>query len=129
MARDADIEQERSTRALLEHATREAKLLAQAEILHAKLELRDELRKAVGAGIALGTAAVLGLCGLTLLFVAVAFALPIAGWGASLIVGLALLTISGIAAAIGYRKLPKKPMQRTRERLLEDVRLTRERLA
>ncbi len=125
----AQPERELSTSELVRHALEEAKLLARAEVAHARLELQAELREARNAGIALGVAATLGLCGLTLLFVALAAALPMETWGAALIVGLGLLTFAGIAAAIGLRRLPKKPLERTRARLFDDLQFTRERLA
>ncbi|MGA9524450.1 MAG: phage holin family protein [Myxococcaceae bacterium] len=122
-------ERDLSTSELIRHALEEAKLLARAEVSHARLELREELRGARNAGIALGVAATLGLCGLSLLFVAVAAAFPMELWGATLIVAGVVLTIAGIAAAIGARRLPKKPLERTRTRLLDDLQVTRERLA
>lgn len=126
MAEVPKVERELSTRELVEHAIDEVKLLAKAEVLHAKLEVRADLHKAMRAGIALGAGAVLSVCGLTLLFVAVALALPFEGWSAALLVGVALLVIGGISALVGARKVPKKPMERTQQRLLEDVRVTRE---
>lgn len=120
-------ERELSTAQLFRHALEETKLLARAEVEHAKLEMKAELREALTAGIAIGVGAVLGLCGLTLLFMAIVVALPIVEWGAALIVGGALLFIAAISAAIGVRRLPKKPMDRTQQRLKRNVELTRER--
>jgi Flp pilus assembly protein TadB len=122
-------ERELSTPELVRHALEEAKLLARAEVAHARLEIEEELRGARTAGIALGAAATLGLCGLALLLVTLAAALPMALWGATLIVALGVLTIAAVAGAIGARRLPKKPLERTRSRLFEDLKLTRERLA
>ncbi len=122
-------ERELSTSELIRHALDEARLLARAEVAHARLELREELRAARAAGIALGVAATLGLCGLALLFVALAAALPLELWGAASIVALVLFAIAGIAAAIGARRFPKRPLERTRSRLLDDLQVTRERLA
>lgn len=118
-----------STPELLRHAVAEAKLLARAELVHAKLELRDELQKAKTGGIALGAAAVLGLCGLALALAALALLLPLPHAAAIGIGAAVLLMAAALAAFIGVRKVPKDPMKRTRSRLLEDVKLTREQLA
>lgn len=122
-------ERELSTSQLFRHAIEETRLLARAEVEHAKLEVKAELREAMTAGIALGVGAVLAVCGLTLLFVAVAVALPMAEWGAALIVGGVLLLIAAISAAMGQRRLPKKPLRRTQQRLKKNAQLTRERYA
>ena len=122
-------ERDLSTAELFRHAIDEAKLLARAEVEHAKLEMKAELREAMTAGIALGVGAVLALVGLTLLFVAIVVALPIPEWGSALIVAAGVFVIAAIAAAIGMRRLPKKPMDRTKRRLMSDVQLTRERYA
>lgn len=118
-----------STPELLRHAVAEAKLLARAELVHAKLELQDEIHKAKTGGIALGAAAVLALCGLAMALVALALLLPLPHAAAIGIGAFVLLTAAAIAALIGIRRLPKEPMKRTRSRLLEDVKLTREQLA
>src|SRR4051812_41419733 len=65
-----------STPDLVRHALEEAKLYAKAEVLHAKRELQDELKAAKIAGAMFGVAAVLALCGLSVLFVSLALALP-----------------------------------------------------
>ncbi|MBX5481125.1 MAG: phage holin family protein [Myxococcaceae bacterium] len=122
-------ESELSTRELVQHAITEAKLLARAEIEHARLELKAELREARTAAIAFGVGAVLALCGLAVLFVALALVLPMSDAAGALLVGIVLLIVAGIAALVGARRVPKKPMERTRERLLSDVKLTRERFA
>lgn len=116
-----------STADLIRHAVNEAKLLARAEVTHAKMELKQELHAARNAGIALGAALVLALTGVALLFVALALALPIGEGLAALLVGVVLLGIAAIAGLAGAKKLPKQPMYRTRDRLLSDVTLTKER--
>ncbi len=121
-------ERDLPTTDLVRHALAEAKLLARAEVMHARLELKQELKAATRAGIALGVGAVLGLIGAALLFVTVALALPVAGWLGALLVGGVLLLVAGVAALWGYKKLPKQPMARTRARLLDDLTMTREHL-
>ena len=121
-------ERSRSTSELIRQALTEAKLLARAEVTVAEMEAKAALTRGKAAGIAMGTAAVLALCGLALLFVTVALALPLPDWAGALVVGLSLLVFAGIAAAVGAKAFPKKPMQRTRERVVEDLTLARERL-
>ena len=66
-----------STADLVRHALEEARLLAKAEVLHAKEELKQELGAAKTAGILLGACATLALTALSVLFVALALALPL----------------------------------------------------
>lgn len=113
---------------LVRQALEEAKLLARAEVLHAKAELRQELKRAKVGGIVLGAALALALCGLPLLFVALALALPMSQPLAALAVGGALLVLAAVLAMAGVKRLPKNPMARTQQRLREDVLLTKEHL-
>lgn len=115
-----------STVQLVKHALTEAKLLARAEVLHAKHELKEELVAARTAGILLGACLALALSGLAVLFVAVALVLPVAAPIAVLLVGAGLLVVAGVLGMTGFKRLPKKPLARTQERLKRDFRLTRE---
>jgi len=117
-----------STAELIRHAIEEARLLARAEVLHAKKELQGELKAARTAGILLGAAGVLGLVALTALFVAVGLVLPVAQWLGVLLVGVVLLLLAGGLAFTGVKKLPKKPLPHTQERLKTDITRTRETL-
>ena len=117
-----------STGELIRHALEEARLLAKAEVLYAKEELKEEMKAAKMSGILMGAALALSLCALAVLFMAVVVALPVAEWLAALIVGVALLAIAGICGAVGFKSLPKKPMPRTQERLKKDIAVTREQL-
>jgi hypothetical protein len=118
----------RSTPDLLRHVLDEAKLLARAEVAVGREEIKAEVNRAKGAGVALGIAGALAVCALSLFLVAIALALPMADWGGALLVAVVVLVFAAIAAAIGARLVPKRPMQRTKERLTEDVTLARERL-
>jgi Flp pilus assembly protein TadB len=117
-----------STAELVRHAIEEARLLARAEVLHAKKELQEELKAARTAGILLGAGAVLALVGLCALFIAVGLALPLAAWLGVLLVGLAVLVAGGVLALMGSKRLPKKPLVHTQERLKTDLVRTREAL-
>ena len=117
-----------STAELVRHAIDEARLLARAEILHAKKELKEEVQAARTAGILLGAAGVLALVGLAALLVAVGLALPVAQWLGVLIVGLVLVLAAGGLGLAGKKRLPGKPLSHTQERLKTDVLRTRETL-
>lgn len=113
---------------LVRQALEEAKLLAKAEVLHAKAEFREELEAAKAGGVLLGAAAALALCGLPLLFVALALTLPLAEPLAALVIGIALLAVAVGLAWVGVKKLPKKPLARTQARLREDLTMAKEHL-
>jgi Flp pilus assembly protein TadB len=117
-----------STAELIRHAIEEARLLARAEVLHAKKELREEVKAARTAGILLGAGGVLGLGGLAALFVAVGLSLPLVPWLGVLLVGAFLVLLAGGLAFAGVKRLPKKPLPHTQERLKTDLTRTRETL-
>lgn len=117
-----------STAELVRHALTEAKLLVKAEVLHAKKELREEIKAARTSGILLGAGFVLALSGVAALFVAVGLALPLSPWLGVLLVGVAILLIAAGLAWAGVKKLPKKPLPHTQERLKTDFGMARETL-
>jgi hypothetical protein len=112
---------EMSTAELLRHAVDEARLLVRAEVLHARRELQEELAQARRMAGLLGAAAVLALCGLSGLFVALGMALPgPAGRGVAWVAAVELALAGGLAV-LGYRAAPKKPLARTRARLSDEA--------
>ena len=117
------------TGALLKLAVSDIKLLAKAELLQARLELKEELLQAKSAGILLGGCVGLLISGAGVAFVGVALALPIAEPAAAFIVAAFLLMVAAVCGAAGYRLLPKKPMQKTQQRIKEDLAFARDRLA
>ncbi|CAM4324627.1 phage holin family protein [Myxococcus xanthus] len=117
-----------STAELIRHALAETRLLVRAEVMHAKKELREELKAARTAGILLGAGAVLALTALAVLFVALGLALPMAQALGVLVVGVVLLAIAGVLLFVGRKRVPKKPLPHTQERLKMDYQLTRETL-
>ncbi len=117
-----------STAELIRHALTESRLLVRAELLHAKKELRDELKAARTAGIFIGVGALLLLMALSCLFVAAGLALPLGEPFDVLVMGVALLAISGLLLFLGIKRVPKKPLAHTQERLKTDYQLTRETL-
>ncbi len=118
-----------STPELIRRALDEAKLVARAEWLHAKQEMRGELKEAKAAGILLGSAAVLAICALAVGLVALGVALPMSAVAGLLVVFGAVLLIAAVLGLIGYRILPRKPLPRTQERLREGFSLTKGRFA
>jgi len=127
--RDRETLETMRTTELVKQAIAELKLLAKAELLHARLELKEELLRARSAGILLGCCLGLLICGASLAFVGLALALPIAEPAAAFIVAGFLLGVAAICGFAGYRALPKKPMEKTQQRIKEDLALARERLA
>ena len=117
-----------STAELVRHAIDEARLLARAEVLHAKKELQEELKAAKTAGILLGAGGVLGLVAVTALLIAVGLALPVAAWVGVLLVGVVLAVAAGVLVSTGVKRLPSKPLPHTQERLKIDIARTREAL-
>lgn len=116
------------TAKLVRQALEEARLLAKAEVMHAKAELRGELKAAKASGIFLGAAGALGVCGLALLLVALALALPLPGAPGALLVGAGVFLVAAVLGFLGVRRLPKKPLARTQQRLREDLTLAKEHL-
>ncbi len=117
------------TTELVRHALEEMRLLVKAEVLHAKHEVRDEIVGAKVAGILFGVAAGLGLCGIAVLFVALAMAIPLSEGWAALIIGVGLLVIAAVCVGIGVRRVPTKPLPKTQQRLRQDYNLAREQLS
>ncbi|WP_163991955.1 phage holin family protein [Pyxidicoccus caerfyrddinensis] len=117
-----------STAELIRHALAESRLLVKAELLHAKKELRDELKAARTAGIFIGVGAVLSLIALSCLFVGAGLAIPMSEPWNVLVMGVAVLAISGLLLFLGVKRLPKKPLAHTQDRLKMDYQLTRETL-
>jgi di/tricarboxylate transporter len=117
--------QEMATTELVHHALDELELLVRAEVLHAKQELRQELAQTKLVAILFGAAAGTAVCGLSVLFVALAAALPLSEVWAMLIVALALLAAALACGGVGYRSLPWKPLSKTRKRIQDDVAMVR----
>lgn len=126
-----DEEQLRSmpTSELVRLALGEARLLARAEVLHAKEELRAELKSAKVSGILIGSGGAAVLCAVAVLLVALGLLIPLPLALAVALVGVAVLVLGGAILFFGIKKLPKEPLPRTQERLRRDVSIARERLS
>jgi uncharacterized membrane protein YccC len=70
----------------------------------------------------------MALVALAMLFVAGAAALELPLWAAALLGAGVALVLAALFAAIGWAKLPKKPMRHTLERLSMDLEELREQL-
>lgn len=117
-----------STVDLVRHAMTEMKLLVRAEVLHARTELNAELKEARNAGILIGMALFLAPAGLAIALLAVVFVLPVAQWVSALVLGVLVLAVAALLGFLAVRRLPKRPLARTRDRLKLDWMLTREEL-
>lgn len=114
-----------STPELLREALGESKELLRLELKLAQEELREDVRKLKGAGILLAIAGALFIVALAMFDVAVVLALG-GTVSAALIVAFIVLAQVAIVGFIGYRQLPKVPLERTRSRLATDVRALKE---
>jgi len=117
-----------STPELIRHAMTEMKLLVRAEVVHARVELKQELREARNAGILFGAALFLAPAGLGIALLAIVFALPVVQWASALVLGLVVLVLAGLLLLLAVKRLPRHPLARTRDRLKLDWMLTREEL-
>lgn len=117
-----------STVALVKEAMDEARALLKTEIALARDEAQQQIDAVKTAGIAMGSAAVAAILGLSMLLVALVMAVfPHAL--AALLTGIILLVGAGVSAFIGYGRLPKKPLAQTQQRLEADAQVLKERIA
>jgi len=120
--------EEASTADLVKEAMDEAKELVRLEVALAKEEVKEELKEVQHAAICLGIAA--GASVIVLCLLAVAIVLALGGTAlAALGVAGGFLVIAGVAGYLGYGMLPKKPMEKTRHRLENDVNQLKEHIA
>ena len=111
----------------------DAQTLIAKEIAAAKLELKQEMSKAIKAGVSLAVGGFLLVVGFILLSLMIVFLIstytPIPVWGSLGIVGLVYCVAGAIAVTIGKRKVtevkpvPEDALQHTKE----DVRYIAER--
>lgn len=123
-----DLQDEVSTVDLVKEAVGEARVLLRTEFALAKEEIRREMTGVRISAISFSVTAVLAFLGVSMLLIAWALAFfpnPIP----SLIAGGVLLAGAAIAGLVGYRSVPKRPLEDTRARLETDVQIMKERLA
>lgn len=118
---------EAPTGELLRAAIEDARELVQLEVNLARDEVKEEMRAGVQAAIAFGVS---GACALLVVaMICVAIILAIGSPVVALLFGLGFLVVSAIAGALGYFRLPKKPLPTTRTRLERDVQQLKEHVA
>ncbi|HXX68495.1 MAG TPA: phage holin family protein [Polyangiaceae bacterium] len=118
---------EESAGELVREALDETRALVRLEVALAREEIKDELTKAKVGAAAIGGAAAAGVMGGTLCLVAMAAAFS-AMWLAALILGVIVLVCGAAAALLGWRALPKRLMNETRDRLELHVKQLKERI-
>ncbi len=122
---------ELSTLELVSRLARTASRLVTREAELAKVEARADIAATVEMARRLAVAAVAGLVGVTMLFVALAFALTawLPGWAAALIIAAAVLAVAAVAAMSGWGRRVRTPLARTRESVKEDLEWVKQRIA
>jgi hypothetical protein len=110
---------------LVKELTANASLLLQRQAKLARLEAKDELRRGKSTAGLLGSAGLAAYAGALLLLVAGALGLgeALGGryWAGALIVAGVALVAAMVPALIGYRKLPRQPLSRTRAELSKEI--------
>jgi uncharacterized membrane protein YqjE len=120
--------EEASTADLVKEAMDEAKELVRLEVELAKEEVKEELRQIQRAGI--GFAIALGSTLVALSLMAMALVLVLGGTPlVALGIAAGFLVISAIAGYAGYGMWPKVPLEKTRNRLQNDMNQLKEHIA
>lgn len=120
--------QEAPVTELMREAIADARELVRLEVELAVREARDDLRSFEHAAIGFAFAAAAAVASLSLFAVAAVLALGAKQWIAAVIAG-ALLAFALAAAAVSWGALPKRPLERSRERVATDVQQIKENLA
>lgn len=107
--------------ALLKRAVSDLRELVTVEVELAKGEVVSQAKEAVAAFALIGSAAVLFILSLTMVLFAVILARG-ATPGRALAAAVMLVAGSVALGLLGYKKLPKKPLERTEKRIKRDVR-------
>lgn len=96
--------------------------IIRSEVQLAKIETKEEVRKAGAAGVMFGVAGAVSFFGFGFCFLCIVYALSLVlpAWAAALIVGVGLLITGGILLSIGRErwkkiKLPEKTMFTVKE--------------
>jgi uncharacterized membrane protein YqjE len=115
---------------LVRQILRTGSLLVQKEIELARAELKADLQAQVLMAKRLAVAVVLALLGITLLLVAVVFALAyvMPAWLAALALGVMLLAVGGAIGLAVWRRRVSAPLAATRRNVKEDFEWAKEHL-
>jgi hypothetical protein len=110
---------------LVKELTDNAQLLLQRQVRLAKLEAKLELENGKRTAGLLGFAGMAAYAGAILILVAGALALgdALGGrlWAGALIEAAVLLTVALVPGLLGYKRLPKNPLSRTRAELGKEL--------
>jgi uncharacterized membrane protein YqjE len=117
-----------STVDLVKEALDEAKELVRLEVEIAKSEVKQEVAQTKKAAIGFGIALAFALVVLSLLAVAIVLAVGGTALAALAVAGV-FLVLGGIAGYLGYTMIPKKPMDKTLNRVKRDVNQLKEHIA
>ena len=120
-----------STLALVRQLASQTSLLAKKQFALARAEVKADARTEAKVAGGLGLAAVCAIITVTLLLVTVAFALSLVlpGWAACLIVSGVMAAVVAILAGVSWSRRVRKPLQHSRDKMRQNVRLARERFA
>ena len=120
-----------STAELIGSIVHTVSLLVSKEIDLAREEAKADLKAELAVVKLLAIAIVGALMGLNLLLVAAVLGLAqvMPAWLAAIALGVAILVVSAVVGAIGWRRRVTRPLAMTRKAVEEDVRWVKERLA
>jgi membrane protein len=105
--------------------------LVREEIALAKVEAKEQIRSTVSMASALAVGAACGIFGVMVLIAAAVLGIATGtpAWLAALVVGIALLVVAAIAAAVGWSRRVRVPLERTRRTAQEDIRWVKDRMS
>lgn len=115
---------ERTISEVLKDTVSNVQDIIRSEVQLAKIETKEEVRKATAAGIMFGAAGVICLFGIgfCLLCVVYALTLVLPAWAAALIVGVGLLLIGAVLLSVGRERWKKiKAPEKTIFTVKEDI--------
>lgn len=98
---------EKSLGTIFRELSQEVSVLVRSEVALAKLEMRESIGRVTAASSMFIAAVVIGLIGLTLVFVTaiLVLALFVPAWAATLIVGVLLIGLAALLAVFGKKKI------------------------
>jgi Flp pilus assembly protein TadB len=105
--------------------------LVKKEIELAKAEVRLDVKREVQMAAGLGVAAFFAFAACCLVVVAAVLALAtvLPAWASALVVAGVMVAISAVAAAVGWKRRVKQPLDKTQKTLKEDARWMKQRVA
>jgi uncharacterized membrane protein YqjE len=121
-------EKKQPTTDLVRDAMDAATKLVRIEVALAQREFDKQIAAAKKAAVPLGLAAAAAIVAVAVLLVGVALALPVP-WLAAMLIGAGLLIAATVLGVAGWRILPKRPLEETRDRVGTDVEQLKERVA